>query len=267
MKKVIALLAVLFLGLQLWAQAPVIVTKNTKTINGKKYYAHVVEKGQTVFSIARAYGVNYREAVLKSDIDKIAIGDTVFLPTNEKPAPAQFHYYVVKQGNTLYSIAKTYQVEVDDILKLNPKIENNNIKVGEVIKIPMENSAKDNSTSQTSQPQQNSVNSQSQQPAPIYKPIKDSKQETKEQKELDKQQKEAEAKAKKEQERLQKEAKEKEAKEKKELERQQKEAQAQEAKEKKELEKQQKEAEAKAKKEKERLQKKPKLKRPRKRKN
>ena len=255
MKKVIALLAVLFLGLQLWAQTPVIVTKQTKTINGKNYYAHVVEKGQTVFSIARAYGVNYRDAVLKSDIDKIAIGDTVFLPTNEKPAPTQFHYYVVKQGNTLYSIAKTYQVEVDDILKLNPKIENNNIKVGEVIKIPMEKSAKDNGTAQTSQSQRNSVNSQSQQPAPIYKPIKDSKQEAKEQKELEKQQKEAEAKAKKEQERQQKEAKEKEAKEKKELERQQKEAQAKEAKEKKELEKQQKEAEAKAKKEQERQQK------------
>lgn len=238
-----------------WAQVPVIVTKQIKTINGKNYYAHVVEKGQTVFSIARAYGVNYHDAVLKSDIDKIAIGDTVYLPTNEKPEPAKFHYYVVKQGNTLYSIAKTYQVEVDDILKLNPKIENNNIKVGEVIKIPMEKSAKDNSTSKTSQPQQNTVNSQSQQPAPIYKPIKDSKQEAKEQKELEKQQKEAEAKAKKEQERLQKEAAEKEAKEKKELEKQQKEALAKDAKEKKELEKQQREAEAKAKKEQERQQK------------
>ncbi|MBR4199113.1 MAG: LysM peptidoglycan-binding domain-containing protein [Bacteroidales bacterium] len=255
MKKTFALFALLSICLITWAQTPVIVTKEIKTINGKNYYAHVVEKGQTVFSIARAYGVNYHDAVLKSDIDKIAIGDTVFLPTNEKPAPTQFHYYVVKQGNTLYSIAKTYQVEVDDILKLNPKIENNNIKVGEVIKIPMEKSAKDKGTAQTSKPQQNSVNSQSQQPAPVYKPIKDSKQEAKEQKELEKQQKEAEAKAKKEQERLQKEAKEKEAKEKKELERQQKEAQAKEAKEKKELEKQQKEAEAKAKKEQERLQK------------
>ena len=255
MKKTFALFALLSICLITWAQTPVIVTKEIKTINGKNYYAHVVEKGQTVFSIARAYGVNYHDAVLKSDIDKIAIGDTVFLPTNEKPAPTQFHYYVVKQGNTLYSIAKTYQVEVDDILKLNPKIENNHIKVGEVIKIPMEKSAKDNGTAQTSQSQRNSVNSQSQQPAPIYKPIKDSKQEAKEQKELEKQQKEAEAKAKKEQERQQKEAKEKEAKEKKELERQQKEAQAKEAKEKKELEKQQKEAEAKAKKEQERLQK------------
>ena len=234
MKKTFALFALLSICLITWAQTPVIVTKEIKTINGKNYYAHVVEKGQTVFSIARAYGVNYHDAVLKSDIDKIAIGDTVFLPTNEKPAPKQFHYYVVKQGNTLYSIAKTYQVEVDDILKLNPKIENNNIKVGEVIKIPMEKSAKDKGTAQTSKPQQNSVNSQSQQPAPVYKPIKDSKQEAKEQKELEKQQKEAEAKAKKEQERLQKEAKEKEAKEKKELERQQKEAQAKEAKEKKE---------------------------------
>lgn len=278
MKKVIALLAVLFLGLQLWAQAPVIVTKNTKTINGKKYYAHVVEKGQTVFSIARAYGVNYREAVLKSDIDKIAIGDTVFLPTNEKPEPAKFHYYVVKQGNTLYSIAKTYQVEVDDILKLNPNIENNNIKVGEVIKIPMEKTKKEESQKPqptTPRPQNILDNSQPQQQNQTTKQTNNNENQlsAKEKKELEKKQKEAEAKAKKEQERLDKEARQKEAKEKKELEKKLKEAQEAEAKakkereklqkeleekdakEKKDLEKQQKEAEAKAKKEQEQLEK------------
>ncbi|MBQ6726724.1 MAG: LysM peptidoglycan-binding domain-containing protein [Bacteroidales bacterium] len=275
MKKTFALFALLSICLITWAQTPVIVTKQIKTINGKNYYAHVVEKGQTVFSIARAYGVNYREAVLKSDIDKIAIGDTVFLPTNEKPAPAQFHYYVVKQGNTLYSIAKTYQVEVDDILKLNPKIENNNIKVGEVIKIPMERTKKEESQKpQPTTPRSQNIldNSQPQQQNQSAKQTNnDTQLSAKEKKELEKQQKEAEAKAKKEQERLDKEAKQKEAKEKKELEKQLKEAQEaeakakkerekiqkeleeKEAKEKKDLEKQQKEAEAKERKEQERI--------------
>ena len=276
MKKTFALFALLSICLITWAQTPVIVTKEIKTINGKNYYAHVVEKGQTVFSIARAYGVNYHDAVLKSDIDKIAIGDTVFLPTNEKPAPAQFHYYVVKQGNTLYSIAKTYQVEVDDILKLNPKIENNNIKVGEVIKIPMEKTKKEESQKpQPTTPRSQNIldNSQPQQQNQNAKQsTKNEKQLTeKEKKELEKQQKEAEAKAKKEQDRLDKEAKQKEAKEKKELEKQLKEAQEaeakakkereklqkeleeKEAKEKKDLEKQKKEAEAKERKEQERI--------------
>ena len=276
MKKTFALFALLSICLITWAQTPVIVTKEIKTINGKNYYAHVVEKGQTVFSIARAYGVNYHDAVLKSDIDKIAIGDTVFLPTNEKPAPAQFHYYVVKQGNTLYSIAKTYQVEVDDILKLNPKIENNNIKVGEVIKIPMEKTRKEESQKpQPTTPRSQNIldNSQPQQQSQTAKQSTNNEKQLteKEKKALEKQQKEAEAKAKKEQERLDKEAKQKEAKEKKELEKQLKEAQEaeakakkerekiqkeleeKEAKEKKDLEKQQKEAEAKERKEQERI--------------
>ena len=276
MKKTFALFALLSICLITWAQTPVIVTKEIKTINGKNYYAHVVEKGQTVFSIARAYGVNYHDAVLKSDIDKIAIGDTVFLPTNEKPAPAQFHYYVVKQGNTLYSIAKTYQVEVDDILKLNPKIENNNIKVGEVIKIPMEKTRKEESQKpQPTTPRSQNIldNSQPQQQNQNAKQSTNNEKQLteKEKKALEKQQKEAEAKAKKEQDRLDKEAKQKEAKEKKELEKQLKEAQEaeakakkereklqkeleeKEAKEKKDLEKQKKEAEAKERKEQERI--------------
>lgn len=261
MKKTFALFALLSICLITWAQTPVIVTKEIKTINGKNYYAHVVEKGQTVFSIARAYGVNYHDAVLKSDIDKIAIGDTVFLPTNEKPAPTQFHYYVVKQGNTLYSIAKTYQVEVDDILKLNPKIENNHIKVGEVIKIPMEKTKKaETPKPQPTTPRSQNIldqdNSQPKQQPQAKQSSNNEKQLTeKEKKALEKQQKEAEAKAKKEQERLEKEAKQKEAKEKKELEKQLKEAQEAEAKAKKEREKLQKELEEREAKEKKNLEK------------
>ncbi len=230
MKKIAALLLVLFASIGVWAQTPIVVSKQTKVIDGKKYYAHVVEKGQTVFSIARAYGVNYHDAVYKSDIDKIAIGDTVFLPTNEKPEPVKFRYYVVKQGNTLYSLSKDFQVEIDDILRLNPKIENNNIKVGEVLKIPTERTLKEKSTTQATN------TAEKQTTAPTYPadntsaPAKSQAvsagqkhNETQEKEAFERQQKTAQAMAKKEQERQQKELEEQQAKQKKELEKQQKE--------------------------------------------
>ena len=263
MKKIVLLLVVLFATVCLRAQSPVIVTKNTKTINGKKYYAHVVEKGQTVFSISRAYGVNYHDAVYKSDIDKIAIGDTVFLPTNEKPEPVRFRYYVVKQGNTLYSLSKDFQVEIDDILKLNPKIENNNIKVGEVLKIPTERTLKEKSAPQPSNTAEKPTT------APTYPAENTStsaksndfsagqkNDDTQEREAFQRQQKIFQAMAKKEQERQQKELEEQQAKEKKELEKQQKEIRQKAEKEAKaKAEQQEKELKAKEKAEKEARQK------------
>ena len=253
MKKTVALFAVLLACTCVWAQTPVIVSKQTKMINGKNYFIHIVEKGQTIFSISRAYGVNYHDAIYKNDIDKIAIGDTIFLPSNEKTAPAKFHYHVVKQGNTLYSLAKEYQVEIDDILKLNPKIENNKIKVGEVIKIPMK---KSESKKPLQQQQPTQANNAKQQQSQNNNTSSEYKKNDKEQEKLEKQQREAEAKAKKEQDRILKEVREREAKEQKELEKRQKEERSNEEKKLKELEKQQQEAEAREAKERKELEKK-----------
>ena len=34
-------------------------------ISGQKYYLHTVQKGQTVYSIAKAYGINVSDIVLE----------------------------------------------------------------------------------------------------------------------------------------------------------------------------------------------------------
>lgn len=48
------------------------------------------------------------------------------------------HYYLFtpKAGQTLYSIAKAYNVTVDDITNLNILVKDNGLKVGQTIKIP-----------------------------------------------------------------------------------------------------------------------------------
>lgn len=49
-------------------------------LHGRKYYVHIVEKGQTVYSISRAYKVESYDAVTHVDIHFLHPGDTVWLP-------------------------------------------------------------------------------------------------------------------------------------------------------------------------------------------
>ena len=59
---------------------PVKVSKETQVIHGRKYYVHIVETGQTVYSISKAYKVNSYDAVTHVDIHFLHAGDTVWLP-------------------------------------------------------------------------------------------------------------------------------------------------------------------------------------------
>lgn len=70
--------------LTLRAQAPgttpVKVSHEMQMLHGRKYYVHIVEKGQTVYSIAKAYKVEAYDAVTHVDIHFMHPGDTVWLP-------------------------------------------------------------------------------------------------------------------------------------------------------------------------------------------
>lgn len=68
----------------LWAQMPggVPVERSTQRqrMNGREFYVHIVQRGQTVYSISRAYGVKDYDAVVKKDIHFLSVGDTVWIP-------------------------------------------------------------------------------------------------------------------------------------------------------------------------------------------
>ncbi|MBM7856022.1 LysM repeat protein, partial [Desulfohalotomaculum tongense] len=44
--------------------------------------------------------------------------------------------YTIKAGDTFYSIARRYDVSLDDLLAANPGIDPDNLRVGQVICIP-----------------------------------------------------------------------------------------------------------------------------------
>ena len=144
------------------------VSNQTQRINNKEYYVHIVEQGQTVFSIARAYGLKYYDAVIKTDIHLMKVGDTVWLPKNEYSVAAvtanadavvsradMTHYIKIEPGQTLYSLSREYGVSVERIIEANPELRNEQLKAGQMLKIPPQKSETEKSQpAQTTQPAQ-----------------------------------------------------------------------------------------------------------------
>lgn len=112
-----------------------------KNIDGKDYYMHTVVKGESVWKIAQAYGVTPDDItnVNPGTKKKIKPGQELRIIIKEKtnvPATKYTEHAVVK-GESLYSIAKSYSVTIDDIKKANPGISDV-IKPGQILKIPSE---------------------------------------------------------------------------------------------------------------------------------
>jgi LysM repeat protein/ABC-type branched-subunit amino acid transport system substrate-binding protein len=116
----------------------------TETIEGKKYYLHTVEKGHTLYAIARVYDLTVNDVIVENPdaLNGIKPGQVLRIPAQKpvgvlKPVVTDTGYFIhkVEAGQTLYGIEKQYNVEHADIVKLNPTIAAG-LKVGQELKIP-----------------------------------------------------------------------------------------------------------------------------------
>lgn len=147
MKHCVIVLLVLLCGFS-FAQEIKKSTK-TETIEGKKFYLHTVEKGQTIYTIAKTYDVSKNDIIIENpelidglkDNSVIRIPYKKALPVTPTKINEDSQLHKVEQGQTLYSISKKYNVTTDDIIKLNPEI-NSGLKAGQTIKIPVTEKSK-----------------------------------------------------------------------------------------------------------------------------
>lgn len=88
--------------------APVTVSHETMMLHGRKYYVHIVEKGQTVYSISKAYKVQSYDAVTHVDIHFLHPGDTVWLPVRGQFSEAARELeHTQEQTTTAHAAATT----------------------------------------------------------------------------------------------------------------------------------------------------------------
>ncbi len=119
-------------------------TRSSATINGLKYYLHTVEKGQTLFAIAKFYQRDVNDIVIDNPeaIDGIKPGQILkILICKKNPAEltandtSSFIIHKVEKGQTLYSITKQYGVSQEKLRVLNPELKDG-LKVNQFLKIP-----------------------------------------------------------------------------------------------------------------------------------
>ncbi|GHB60342.1 LysM peptidoglycan-binding domain-containing protein [Persicitalea jodogahamensis] len=118
-------------------------TPATSGSTSNKY--HAVEPGQTYYSISKLYNVEINDLLAWNGLttnDKLAVGQKLIVnPTavTSRTAPATsgsgYITHKVVSGETLFRIAKTYDVSMQEIQNLN-NMPDTNVKLGETLKIP-----------------------------------------------------------------------------------------------------------------------------------
>ncbi len=151
MRKNIFLLIVFsfFIGNLIYAQENVPVTKTTviKSINGKDYYMHKVEKGQTLYSISKVYNVPIDDIIYENPDAKsgIIINQILKIPLVSRESEIsktlsrkdfEFFYHVAKRGERFKDVADIYMVSVNNLKMANPDVVEP-MKEGEYVKIPV----------------------------------------------------------------------------------------------------------------------------------
>jgi LysM repeat protein len=158
-----AVLAVGFLMIHIFsADAQVVVerSKEKVIISGVQYYIHPVKKGETAYSISKAYGISVAELTKDNPQASAGIieGQSLRIQVKELPVPApsevavvprshddsKYLYHVLKPGETVYFLSKTYNVTENEIVKSNPGIDITKMSVGSEIAVPKKSENNEN---------------------------------------------------------------------------------------------------------------------------
>lgn len=139
-KRILALLILLLFSFVLFSQqVEVKISKDKVRVDGKTYYVHIVQQGETLYSISKAYGVSQSEiAINNPDIYAgLKVGQALKIPAKVKETKTDedYIYHIVKRKETLFGISRMYNVSMDDILRLNPEAREG-LKVSQTLRIP-----------------------------------------------------------------------------------------------------------------------------------
>lgn len=123
----------------------------TRSVDGKEHMVYTVEPGNTLFGISRAYSVSI-DALKEANEDLgegLEIGREILIPkgaVNRRAArksdvktDGKYLLHTVQRKETLFGIAKSYGVTVNDLAELNPE-EVRVLGTGSVLRVPVQRS-------------------------------------------------------------------------------------------------------------------------------
>jgi murein DD-endopeptidase MepM/ murein hydrolase activator NlpD len=107
---------------------------------------HVIQRGDTIYSIARSYGVRVEDVLslngmTDTDVLRIQVGQRIRIPGNAQSSvssvpAAAFTEHRVAKGETFYGIARRYGITLQSLRNVNQVSESYILKEGDVLRIP-----------------------------------------------------------------------------------------------------------------------------------
>ena len=105
----------------------------TKEIYEGEENVYIVQKGDTLYSIAAANNTTVDELKKANNLTSniISTGQLLKIPSALLPEST----YIVKKGDSLYSIANKYNTTIDELKRIN-NLTSNILSIGQVLKLP-----------------------------------------------------------------------------------------------------------------------------------
>ena len=111
--------------------------------NQINWISHVVESGDSLWALALKYDTEVQiiEQINFLNNDLLTIGLTLLIPLSKTPTnnfiPYEMH--IVSEGDTLWDIANTYNLQVSDLAKMNSIDERSYLQLGQQVTIGNKN--------------------------------------------------------------------------------------------------------------------------------
>ena len=114
--------------------------KNSNQIN---WISHIVQSGDSLWSLSSKYDTEVRiiKKINYLNNDLLSINDTLLIPLSKSKSNKFIPYemYIVSEGDTLWSIAKEYNIEIRDLSRMNSIKENSYLQLGQQLSIGNKN--------------------------------------------------------------------------------------------------------------------------------
>ncbi len=114
--------------------------RDTNQIN---WISHIVESGDSLWALASKYDTEVRiiKQINYLNNDLLSIGSTLLIPLSKSKSNTFIPYemHIVSEGDTLWDIARTYNLEVSDLANMNSINENSYLQLGQQLTIGNKN--------------------------------------------------------------------------------------------------------------------------------